>query len=58
MLAFGPLVGYLVGAAFLRVYVDFYVQDLKIDPTHSSWIGGTLKLFTSIFCSFFFLILI
>ena len=41
MLAFGPLVGYLVGAAFLRVYVDFYAHgSLTIDPTHSSWIGG------------------
>lgn len=47
MLAFGPLVGYLVGAAFLRVYVDFYAHSgsLTIDPTHGSWIGGKQQTF-------------
>jgi hypothetical protein len=40
MLAFGPLVGYLVGAAFLRVYVHGFIEDLNIDPTSSNWIGG------------------
>lgn len=30
MLAFGPVVGYLVGAAFLQVYVDGYQYSSRI----------------------------
>lgn len=41
MLAFGPLVGYLVGAAILQFYVDsFSVKDLKLNPGDSDWVGG------------------
>jgi solute carrier organic anion transporter family, member 3A len=43
MLAFGPVVGYLLGAALLRVYVNVFnmKQFLNFDlsPTDSTWIG-------------------
>jgi organic anion transporter 3A len=44
MLAFGPVVGYLLGAALLRVYVNVFnmKQFLNFDlsPTDSTWIGA------------------
>ena len=43
MLAFGPLVGYLAGAALLQLYVDTFSinsSELKIDPSDSNWVGG------------------
>lgn len=60
MLAFGPVVGYLVGAAFLQVYVDGFrfASKLKINPSDSNWVGawyvgfiifGILIFFTSFF---------
>jgi MFS family permease len=42
-LAFGPVVGYLVGAAFLQVYVDvlsYSTQELNIKPGDSNWVGN------------------
>jgi MFS family permease len=46
MLAFGPLVGYLAGAALLQLYVDTFsisnMNDLKISPSDSNWVGGMM----------------
>ena len=42
-LAFGPVVGYLVGAAFLQVYVDalsYSTKELNISPGDSNWVGA------------------
>lgn len=59
MLAFGPVVGYLCGAAILQIYVDSFrynTKDLNIGPEDSDWIGawflgfivfGALIFFTS-----------
>lgn len=41
MLAFGPLVGYLVGAGFLQINVDFYkLNSTKTNLNDASWIGA------------------
>ncbi|CAF0879594.1 unnamed protein product [Brachionus calyciflorus] len=60
MLAFGPLVGYLVGAGFLQFYVDTFRQTVQnfqdLIPGDSNWVGawyagfimfGILIFFTS-----------
>lgn len=42
-LAFGPVVGYLVGAAFLQIYVDvlsYNTRELNIKPGDSNWVGN------------------
>ena len=66
MLAFGPVVGYLLGAALLRVYVNVFnmKQFLKFDllPTDNQWIGAwwlgfvilAVFLFLTSFPYFFF----
>jgi hypothetical protein len=43
MLAFGPVVGYLVGAGMLQIYVDHFrysIKDLNLNPDDSQWIGA------------------
>jgi hypothetical protein len=43
MLALGPLIGYLFGAAILQFYVDMFSvskADLNIGPTDSNWLGA------------------
>lgn len=64
MLAFGPVVGYLVGAGLLQIYVDgfsLYGEKMNIQPGDSNWVGawysgfmlfGVLILITSV--PFFF----
>ena len=43
MLAFGPVVGYLVGAGLLTIYVDgfqFSSEQIAIKPGDSNWVGA------------------
>ena len=43
MLAFGPVVGYLIGAFLLQYYVDgfsYSTKDLNIHPGDSNWVGA------------------
>lgn len=43
MLALGPVVGYLLGAWFLRVYVDvleFSLKEIKLSVTDSGFVGA------------------
>lgn len=43
MVAFGPVVGFLLGAFLLKLYVDFFTVDmleLQISPHDPQWVGA------------------
>ena len=43
MLAFGPVVGYLVGAGMLQIYVDHFrysIKGLNLNADDSQWVGA------------------
>ncbi|XP_014663795.1 PREDICTED: solute carrier organic anion transporter family member 5A1-like [Priapulus caudatus] len=57
MVAFGPVVGFLLGAYLLKLYVDFFTVDvllLQLSPHDPQWVGAWWGGF--IICGFLLLV--